>query len=222
VSQQGLYRLEKKVPSLKHSSHIGDNSKCAVIVAHPDDETLWAGGLMLMHPGVKWTVVTICRKSDADRAPKFFKALEEFGASGYMGDLDDGPEQDALDNGEVQRTIMELLPCDRFEVIITHSVVGEYTRHLRHEETGQAVMRLWEAGELSAGQVWSFAYEDGGQKYLPCADKGADLQIRLPDMIWQRKYDIITKIYGFGEDSFEASTTPRREAFWYFRASGHV
>ncbi|MDD5063545.1 MAG: PIG-L family deacetylase [Phycisphaerae bacterium] len=203
-----------------YQSHIKDDSRCAVIVAHPDDETLWAGGLMLMHPDVKWTVVTICRKSDADRAPKFFKALEEFGASGYMGDLDDGPEQKTLDNHEVQRTIMELLPFDRFEVVITHGTVGEYTRHSRHEETARAVMRLREAEELGTKEVWSFAYEDGGGKYLPRADRGADLQINLPEHIWERKYDIITQIYGFSKDSFEAKTTPRREAFWRFGATG--
>lgn len=201
-------------------THIKEYSKCAVIVAHPDDETLWAGGLILMHPEVKWTVVAMCRKSDADRAPKFSKALEEFNAVGYMGDLDDGPEQEPLDSKEIRRTILDLLPLGRFEVIVTHSISGEYTRHLRHEETGQAVMRLWKTGELSASQVWSFAYEDREQKYLPRADKGADLQIRLPDMIWQRKYDIITKIYGFGEDSFEAKTTPRLEAFWRFGSVG--
>jgi LmbE family N-acetylglucosaminyl deacetylase len=208
------------VPNPKHSSYIKDNSKCAVIVAHPDDETLWAGGLMLMHPETKWTVVTICRGSDADRAPKFFKALEEFGAVGYMGDLDDGPEQNALDNGEVQRTIMELLPLERFEVVITHGTAGEYTRHLRHEETAKAVMRLWDAGKFDAGEVWSFAYEDGRGEYLPRAERSADLQIDLPEHIWQKKYDIITRNYGFGEDSFEAKTTPRREGFWRFGASG--
>jgi LmbE family N-acetylglucosaminyl deacetylase len=208
------------VPNLKHSSYIRDNSKCAIITAHPDDETLWAGGLMLMHPEVKWTVATICRRGDAERAPKFFKALEEFNATGYMGDLDDGPEQRALSDDEVQRTIMELLPLEKFEVVITHGTAGEYTRHLRHEETSKAVMGLWKAGKLGAGEVWTFAYEDGGRKYLPRADNGADLQIELPKHIWQRKYDIITKIYGFSEDSFEARTTPRREAFRCFKAGG--
>jgi LmbE family N-acetylglucosaminyl deacetylase len=175
---------------------------------------------MLMHPETKWTVVTICRKSDADRAPKFFEALEEFDASGYMGDLDDGPEQNALDNGEVQQTIMELLPSDRFEVVITHSSAGEYTRHIRHEETAKAVMELWKTKRLGAEQIWSFAYEDGGQRYLPRAERGADLQIDLPGHIWQKKYDIITRIYGFSKDSFEARTTPRREAFWRFKGAG--
>jgi LmbE family N-acetylglucosaminyl deacetylase len=175
---------------------------------------------MLMHPETKWTVVTICRKSDADRAPKFFEALEEFDASGYMGDLNDGPEQNALDNGEVQQTIMELLPSDRFEVVITHSSAGEYTRHIRHEETAKAVMELWKTKRLGAEQIWSFAYEDGGQRYLPRAERGADLQIDLPGHIWQKKYDIITRIYGFSKDSFEARTTPRREAFWRFKGAG--
>jgi LmbE family N-acetylglucosaminyl deacetylase len=206
----------------KSSSYIRKNSNCAVIVAHPDDETLWAGGLMLMHPAVKWMVLTICRRSDADRAPKFFKALEEFGASGYMGDLNDDPEQNALSDDQVRRTIMELLPLGRFEVVITHGTAGEYTRHLRHEETAKAVRELWKAGELDAKQVWMFAYEDGGQKYLPRADSGADLKIELPEQIWQKKYDIITKIYGFSTDSFEARTTPRREAFRCFKTSGKI
>jgi LmbE family N-acetylglucosaminyl deacetylase len=204
----------------KNSSYIRKNSKCAVIAVHPDDETLWAGGFMLMHPEVKWTVVTICRKSDADRAPRFFKALEEFNAAGYMGDLDDGPEQISLSNTEVQQTIMELLPFDKFELIITHSTAGEYTRHLRHEETAQAVLGLRESGRLGAERIWSFAYEDGGKKYLPRAERGADLQVELPGHIWQKKYDIITRIYGFSKDSFEARTTPRQEAFRYCKTSG--
>jgi LmbE family N-acetylglucosaminyl deacetylase len=204
----------------KNSSYIRKNSKCAIIAAHPDDETLWAGGFMLMHPEVKWTVVTICRKSDADRAPRFFKALEEFSAVGYMGDLDDGPEQTSLSNTEVQQTIMELLPFDKFELIITHSTAGEYTRHLRHEETAQAVLELWKSERLGAERIWSFAYEDGGKKYLPRAERGADLQVELPEHIWQKKYDIITRIYGFSKDSFEARTTPRREAFWNCKTSG--
>jgi len=127
-----------------------ENNECAVIVAHPDDETLWAGGLMLMYPDVDWTVVTLCRKSDLDRAPKFFKALERLNAVGFMADLDDCPEQTPLDNGEMQKTIAELLPSNRFNLVITHSTAGEYTRHLRHEETAKAVLELWNSDRLFA------------------------------------------------------------------------
>ena len=196
-----------------------ENNECAVIVAHPDDETLWAGGLMLMYPDVDWTVVTLCRKSDLDRAPKFFKALERLNAVGFMADLDDGPEQTPLDNGEMQKTIAELLPSKRFDLVITHSTSGEYTRHLRHEETAKAVLELWNSDRLFADELWTFAYEDGNRKYLPRAIKNADLLVGLNDEIWRQKYDIITRIYGFSRESFEAKTTPKEEAFWRLEAA---
>ncbi|HUT44862.1 MAG TPA: PIG-L family deacetylase [Sedimentisphaerales bacterium] len=193
--------------------------KCAVVVAHPDDETLWAGGTILMNPESEWTVVTLCRKSDPDRAPRFFRAIEVLNATGAMGDLDDSPEQHPLTSRQVQHEILQILPSNRFDLIITHGLNGEYTRHLRHEETAKAVMALWKSDRLFAGQIWRFAYEDGGRKYLPRAIEDADMHIRPPEEIWQRKYDIITDIYGFEPDSFEAGTTPREEAFWCFKSS---
>lgn len=189
-------------------------TNCAVVVAHPDDETLWAGGTLLLHPDSCWTVVTLCRKSDPDRAPKFERALEQYNAKGLMGDLDDGPEQKPLRTVEVEDAIMELLPSDRYDLILTHGPWGEYTRHRRHEEASKAVMALRESGRLSAKEVWMFAYEDGGKKYLPRPSRDADIQVRLPADIWQTKYRIITEVYGFGPDSFEARTTPKEEAFW--------
>jgi len=202
----------------KDSSYIRKNSKCAVIVAHPDDETLWAGGLMLMHPEAKWTVATICRKSDMDRAPKFFKALKKLNATGFMADLDDGPEQKPLNHTEVRKTIKMLLPSNRFDLIITHGPSGEYTRHLRHEETAKAVLALWKNNRLLADRLWTFAYEDGNRSYLPHAVEQADLLIKLADDTWKEKYNIITEIYGFSQDSFEARTTPKKEAFWCLKA----
>ena len=193
--------------------------KCAVIVAHPDDEILWAGGTILMHPESEWTIITLCRKSDPDRAPSFFQVIKELNATGAMGDLDDGPEQKPLKNLQVQHEILQNLPSNRFDFIITHGLNGEYTRHLRHEETAQAVMALWKSERLFAVQIWRFAYGDDDRKHLPRAIQDADMHIRLPDEIWQKKYDIITNIYGFSPDSFEARTTPREEAFWCFKSS---
>jgi len=205
-----------------------------------------------MHPESRWTVVTLCRKSDPDRMPRFFRALQQLNATGAMGDLDDGPQQTPLDERKTQDTIIELLTrftanrkslmanrksrnetsdmrfatCDKryairdkrqanceFDLIITHGLQGEYTRHLRHEETAKSVLTLWKSGRLSAATLWMFAYQDGGRKYLPRPVDDPDVLIKLPEEIWQKKYDIITKIYGFSVDTFEAKTTPRQEAF---------
>jgi LmbE family N-acetylglucosaminyl deacetylase len=191
----------------------------AVIVAHPDDETLWAGGTILSHPSWNWHMVTLSRASDGDRAPRFLQALRILGATGKMGDLDDGPEQKPLDETAVQGTIQGLLPRRHFDLVISHDPAGEYTRHRRHEETGRAVITLWHTGQLSTAELWTFAYEDGGKRHLPRPMETAPIYHLLPEETWQEKYGIITKTYGFGEDSFEAKTTPRAESFWQFSRS---
>jgi len=187
-----------------------------VIVAHPDDETLWAGGTILSRPSWDWFIMTLCRASDVDRAPRFFQVLKAFGAEGKMSDLEDGAEQNPLAESEVQETILQLLPRKHFDLIISHNPTGEYTRHRRHEEIGRAVITLWNDAKLSANELWIFAYEDGGKQYLPRPIKTANIYHILPERIWQRKYDLITEIYGFGKNGFEAETTPRAEAFWQF------
>lgn len=130
--------------------------------------------------------------------------------------MDDGPEQMPLEENRVRRTVQQLLPRQHFDLIICHDPAGEYTRHLRHEEVGRAVIGLWEDGELSADELWTFAYEDGGRRYFPRPVERASVFRTLSEPIWQRKYEIITGIYGFPPDGFEARTTPRAEAFWCF------
>jgi len=191
-----------------------EHVNCVVIVAHPGDETLWAGGTLLMHPDSRWTVVTLTRKSDPDRAPSFFKAMERYGAKGIMGDLDDESDQKPLRMVDVEDAIMDLLPSYRYDLILMHSFWGEYTRNRRHEEVAKAVLALRDMQRISTGDIWMFAYEDGGGKYLPRPAANSDVCIRLPRDIWQRKYEIVTEVYGRAPDSFEARTTPKEETFW--------
>lgn len=146
----------------------------------------------------------LCRKNDPDRAPKFFKALDILSAQGIMGDLDDGPEQTPL---SAQDTAMRLLPSCHFNLVITHNINGEYTRHRRHEEVSRAVIQLWHKGKLVSDELWTFAYEDGRRSYFPKPVSDAPVYNRLPVSIWDIKYGLITDIYGFKQDSWEAQTT---------------
>lgn len=188
----------------------------AVIVAHPDDETLWAGGIILMNPQCSWTILSLCRGNDPDRAQKFLQALAIYGATGAMGNLDDGPEQTPILENQIQAAIQLLLPPVHYDLIITHSPAGEYTRHKRHEETGRAVSCLWEQNSINASELWFFAYEDHHKTHYPRAIENADKIVELPDSVWLKKYSIITQTYRFPADGFEAMTTPRTEAFYCF------
>ena len=169
---------------------------------------------MLLHPETEWTIISICRKSDLDRSPKFFKALKMLNAKGAMGDIDDGPDQNNINNRLIQDEIMILLSSNKFDLIITHSQYGEYTRHIRHEETAEAVMALLKNKKIVSKYLWQFAYEDGGGMYLPEPINYADIKIVLSEEIWQKKHDIITTVYNFAPDSFEARATPHTETFW--------
>lgn len=195
------------------------NGISLVIVAHPDDETLWAGGTILGRPDDQWYVITMCRGDDPDRAPKFRMALERLGAGGAMGELDDGPEQEPLPLESYEQTILSLLPSGPFTRVLTHGLRGEYTRHRRHEQTARAVVSLWSSARLAAGELLLFAYEDGRRAYLPRPVDNASVYTALEEGIWREKYDIITTTYGFEPSSFEARTTPRAEAFWRLTSS---
>lgn len=197
-----------------------DFKKIAVIVAHPDDETLWAGGMILINPQCDWTIICLCRGNDPDRAPKFSQALAIYGATGAMGDVDDGPEQKTIPQRDVEAAIQSLLPLFHYDLIVTHSPAGEYTRHKRHEETGRAVFNLWEKNIIDSGELWLFAYEDHDRSVYPQAIPDADRTIDLPEPVRLKKYEIITRAYGFSIDSFEAMTTPDKEAFWCFNKRG--
>ncbi len=193
------------------------NSKAVVvIVAHPDDETLWAGGTILSHPFWNFFIVSLCRGNDTDRAPRFYEALKVLKSEGNMGNLDDGPEQNPLDEDEVEQAILGLLPDRHFDLIISHNPNGEYTRHLRHEEVSKAVINLWNKKKITADELRTFAYEDGQKKYFPRPILNAAIYRKLKKRIWLRKYSILRETYGFKKESWEVQTAPRDEAFWQF------
>lgn len=188
----------------------------AIIVAHPDDEILWAGGIILNNPQWKYFITSLCRKNDEDRSSKFYKVIKILNAQGIMGNLDDEPEQKPLHAIEVEQKILDLLPNKHFDLIITHSPFGEYTKHLRHEEAGKAVIMLWNKGKIATNKLWTFAYEDGNKNYFPKAIENTPYFEKLKKEIWIKKYNLITETYGFQKNSWEAKTTPKVEAFWVF------
>src|SRR3989338_9291501 len=138
-----------------------DKINALVIVAHPDDETIWMGGTILQNLDWNWTIISLSRKNDPDRAPKFQRACKSLNhySTSIISDLDDQILQ-PLQIDEVKRKILFLLPKKNYDIIFTHGKNGEYG-HIRHKETHKAVVSLIEDNILKCSQLKFFSYIKG-------------------------------------------------------------
>jgi hypothetical protein len=112
-------------------------ARLTMIVAHPDDETLWGGGYILRHPG-DW-LVQCCSVPVADpvRAERFHTACARLGARGRV--------LQNRDQYEVQLADLTALDLD-FDLIVTHGPAGEYG-HPHHVQVS-AHVRAWATGRV--------------------------------------------------------------------------
>lgn len=93
----------------------------AIVVAHPDDECLFAASMPILYPDRNWTIICLSIPvRDPIRAWKFFNACAMLGAQGRLMPV---PEFAPLDFD---------LSC--FDTVVTHNAAGEYG-HAHHKQT---------------------------------------------------------------------------------------
>jgi len=187
--------------------------RAAMIVAHPDDEIIWGGGLILQHPDWAWTVLSLCRADDPDRRPKFEAVCKRLGVTGIISDLDDS---ELLAPIEPERDIASRIASHLADVpwglCVTHGPDGEYG-HRRHKEVHAAVLGLLRDGMMQCVELWTFAYEcdsaTGGCRAAPWADMLVDLTAEQ----LAEKRRIVREEYGYAADSFEVTSCVSPEGF---------
>jgi len=192
----------------------GRGTKALVIVAHPDDEIIWCGGLLLRHRDWARTVLCLCRADDPDRRAKFEAVCDHLGLEGIQLDLDDSSPPAEIDlqrdlGGRIRQTV-----CDTpWDLCLTHGANGEYG-HPRHRQVHQTVVRLMERGLLECDELWTFAYDCSPPPAGRCrpAD-GAEEFLDLSPEEWEEKKRIVRDWYGYPEDGFEVTACISPEAF---------
>jgi len=185
----------------------------AVIVAHPDDEIIWCGGLILQHPEWDWSVLSLSRQDDPDRCPKFHRVCNLLNLQGYISDLDDGDPPKTIDRRrEIGSRIMEHLSCTPWNLCITHGDNGEYG-HPRHKEVHKEVLDLVRDGILECDELLTFAYECDSKGRICRVNPRAETIVDLSESHLLEKRRIVRDMYGYGRDSFEVRACISPEAF---------
>lgn len=182
-----------------------------VIVAHPDDETIWMGGTLFKTKFNK-TIITLCRKDDIDRSPRFDKACKILNATGYMSDLDDSEQgyYKKISNQDIILRILNITRGKKYDYIYTHGENGEYG-HIRHIEVHKAINEMLKQKLIFAKKVLFFSYNkfDKFCNVNPNADK----LIKLEEPCFKMKKQLIEDIYSFKKGSFEYESCRNLEAF---------
>jgi LmbE family N-acetylglucosaminyl deacetylase len=191
--------------------------KSLVIVAHPDDETIWMGGTILKNKDWEWTIVSLCRKDDADRMPKFLRVCKTYNASPIISDLDD-EKLKPLSTKKVIEKIEEIIPKTDFDFIYTHGKNGEYG-HLRHIEIHDAVTKMVKENKITCKRLHYFSYDlpsevEKDSYNIPVPVTSLDgMTIKLNKKQLSEKQKIVRDFYGFRPDSFESLSCNGREEF---------
>ncbi|MFA1550222.1 PIG-L family deacetylase [Actinomadura chokoriensis] len=129
--------------------------RAAMVVAHPDDEVIFFGGLAARLVGEGWDVDVVCVTgrfcspyTTCARRAEFFRACGALGVKARLLDLtdDSGP----LDEVMLGRALTERVRWDRYARVYTHGPWGEYG-HLHHVQVCRAVHRRGRAVRCLAG-----------------------------------------------------------------------
>lgn len=167
----GCTNADTKIQQIKNQAFFNkiniSNYQNIMIVAHPDDETIW-GGVHLLQDD--YLVICLTNGNNQTRAKEFNKVMEQ---SHNMGIILDYPDKTngKRDNWkkvyhEIEADISYILSNHPFSTIITHNPKGEYG-HEHHKMTSAIVTSIVENLNLTNNLNYFGRYYKKSNPLLP-------------------------------------------------------
>lgn len=165
--------------------------EATVIVAHPDDETIFCGGTILSYPGWRWHIVCVTMQIDTQRLQEFQNAMSLYKNYGVninryltLEKVDRNHILSETEIDEWKNSIYQLNLSP--DIVFTHNIMGEYG-HNHHMSLSKIVSGLF-------SNVWEFVYP-GDEKISPQPTKTSIKKIELVEEILKKKREIFNSCY---------------------------
>ena len=135
------FSVRQTAPDTPNIEKAGDN---LMIVAHPDDESIFAGNELLHED---YVVICLTNGTNQTRRREFQRAMHKTGDVGIILNYPDNTngERDNWDSvrDAIREELAEDLSAKEWKKIVTHNPDGEYG-HIHHKMTNQIVTALCE------------------------------------------------------------------------------
>lgn len=168
-----------------------EHVRALVLVAHPDDETIFCGGTMLCYPDWEWTVVCVTMQLNTPRPQEFRHAMDMFRGYGVnitsnliLEQRDEGQDLSDEEVTTWKTKIKELSQTPG--IVFTHNTEGEYG-HPHHKSLNRIVHELF-------SNVWEFICP-GAINVAPQPFKSKNNLVPQSQDILNKKTEIFNRSY---------------------------
>lgn len=179
-SWKGTNWMDESLLSLKQHRRL-------MIVAHPDDETIWGGEHLLRD---SYVVVCLTNGDHEIRRNEFMQVMKASGNYGIILNYPDkrnGRRDDWSDcRQQILKQLKMIIDSNQWEIVVTHNPEGEYG-HIHHKMTNQMVTSLM----VQSNQLENLFYFDRYKKKNELSKKEKRMEEK-----WFLKKQELCQLYG--------------------------